>query len=127
MGKYVDGYVLPILKDKVEEYRKIASEAGKIWKKHGALQYFECIGDDLTPDMGMGDMKIVQFPTITNAGPDETVVFAFVVFKSKEHRDEVNKKVMTDPYMTDPSMKDKTMPFDATKMVYGGFNVIVEE
>ena len=91
MPHYVDGFVLPIPKDKIALYREIAEEAGKIWREHGALEYRECVGDDL-------DVKDqVPFPRIIESKPDETVVFAWIVFESREHRDEVNAKVMADP------------------------------
>ena len=123
--KYVDGFVLVVPKDKVEEYKKMAADGGKIWKKYGALEYFECMGDDLNPDMG--GMNASTFPKITKQKDDETVWFSFIVFKSKKHRDEVNKKVMSDPAMNDENWKDKPMPFDMKRMTYGGFNVKVEE
>ncbi|MFZ5425127.1 MAG: DUF1428 domain-containing protein [Patescibacteria group bacterium] len=129
--KYVDGFVLVVPKGEREAYKQIATEAGKIWKKHGALAYFECVGDDLTPDMGdmseMGDMKLRTFPEMTNSKEDEEVWFSFIIFESKEHRDEVNANVMQDPEMNKEEWKDKPMPFDMEKMAYGGFKVMVEE
>ena len=119
MPHYVDGFVLPIPKDKIDLYREIAEEAGKIWRKHGALEYRECVGDDL-------DVKDqVPFPRIIESKPDETVVFAWIVFESREHRDEVNAKVMADPRLA--SMAEKgLMPFDCKHMAYGRFKTIVE-
>lgn len=124
MEKYVDGYVLPVKKKNLETYRKMAQMGGKLWKKHGALEYFECVGDDLNPTMG--GMKVLTFPKLTKLKKDETVVFSFVIFKSKAHRDSVNKKVMNDPFMNDPKNMPKQMPFDMKRMAYGGFKVLVE-
>lgn len=124
MAKYVDGFVIVIPKDKVTEYKKMAKEGAAAWKKYGALQYFECMGEDLvTKDMG--GMKALEFTAMTKAKPNETVWFSFIVFKSKKHRDAVNKKVMD--AMT-KAMGDKvmTMPFDMKQMAYGGFQVEVE-
>ena len=119
MSHYVDGFVLPVPKDKIEIYRSIAEKASKIWKEHGALEYRECVGDDL-------DVKEqVPFPRIAGAGAEDTVVFAWIVYKSREHRDEVNAKVMADPRMNE-MCGDGGMPFDCSKMAYGGFKTIVE-
>lgn len=123
MERYVDGYVLPVPTDKVDEYREMASEGGRIWMEHGALAYFEGVGDDLDPDMG--GMEVVTFPELLATGPDETVIFAFVVYESREHRDEVNAAVMDDPAMNDPERADEPMPFDMERMAYGGFRSIV--
>lgn len=115
---YVDGYVLPVPTKNVEAYRKMAKKASKIWMEHGALDYKECVGDDLSPGFG------VSFAKAAKCKPDETVIFAYIVYKSRAHRDRVNKKVMADPRlatMCDP----KNMPFDCKKMVWGGFKVIV--
>jgi len=122
---YVDGYVLVIPKDKIEEYKKMATEGKDSWMKHGALQFFECIGDDIEPSKE-GGMESLGFPKMTNLGPDETVWFSFVVFKSKEHRDEVNKKVMEEMGEKYKDLKDFEMPFDMKRMAHGGFNVEVE-
>ena len=92
-GKYVDGFVLVVPKDKAEEYKKMAEGGRDAWMKHGALEYYECRGDDLAPQE-MGDEKTRAFPEMTGATSDETVWFSFIVFSSKEHRDEVNAKVM---------------------------------
>ncbi|MDP3742403.1 MAG: DUF1428 domain-containing protein [Candidatus Micrarchaeota archaeon] len=121
---YVDGFVLVVPKKKIGAYRKMAHSGGKIWKKYGALEYFECIGDDLFPKMG--GMKIYNFPRLMKTKPGETVVFSFIVYKSRSHRDAVNAKVMKDPVMCDPAWKDKPMPFDMKRMAYGGFNAIVK-
>ncbi|WP_227379589.1 DUF1428 domain-containing protein [Haladaptatus halobius] len=122
MERYVDGFVIPIPNDKLEAYREIAAEAGKLWIEHGALEYFEGVGDDMEPDMG--DMQIRTYPQLTEIGDDETVVFSFIVFESREHRDEVNAKVMDDPAM-DPDSFDEEMPFNTERMAYGGFRSIV--
>ena len=121
MSTYVDGFVLPLPKDKIEQYRAIAEKAAAVWKEHGALEYKECVADDL-------DIKdVVSFRTIANAGPDETVVFAFIVYNSREHRDEVNAKVMADPRMNEMGCSEgEGMPFDCKKMAYSGFKSIVE-
>ena len=116
---YVDGFLLPIPKKNVKEYRRIAGKAGQIWKEHGALDYKECVGDDLTIK-GM-----LSFLKVGKAKTNETIVFAFIVYKSKKHRDSVNARVMKDPRLhaiCDP----KKMPFDVKRMAYGGFKVIVD-
>lgn len=125
MGKYVDGFVLVVPKGKEAEYQKMAEEGRDLWMKHGALQYFECKGDDLK-QQEMGNEKSRAFSEMTGATSDENVWFSFIVFKSKEHRDEVNKKVMEE---MDEIYKDKTdfeMPADMKKMAYGGFAAAVE-
>ncbi len=101
----------------------MATLGAKVWKKHGALHYFECIGDDLTPNMG--SVKLLTFPKLAQLKTDETVWFSFIVFKSKTHRNQVNAKVMKDPSMNDPQFKDQPMPFDPKKMAYGGFKAVV--
>ena len=116
---YVDGFLLPVPKRKIEAYRKISSKAGKVWREHGALDYKECVGDDLRSMMGPSFKKAVR------AKAGETVVFAYIVYKSRAHRDQVNAAVMKDPRlnaMCDP----KDMPFDCKRMLYGGFKAIVE-
>ena len=123
MAKYVDGFVLVVPKDKTEEYKKMANEGRDSWIRHGALEYYECIGDDLKPQE-MGDMKQLGFESLAKAGPDETVWFSFIVFNSKEHRDEVNKKVMEE--MSENYKEDFQMPFDMSRMAQGGFRVEVE-
>ncbi|HLD04447.1 MAG TPA: DUF1428 domain-containing protein [Candidatus Nanoarchaeia archaeon] len=117
--KYVDGYVLPVPKKNIPAYRRMAQKAGKVWRKYGALKYFECVGDDLNPKWAG-----IKFPRTVRAKPKETVVFSFIVFKSRAHRNIVNAKVMKDPFMDE--YKDKPMPFDCKRMVYGGFKVLVE-
>jgi uncharacterized protein YbaA (DUF1428 family) len=121
MGKYVDGYVLAVPKKNLNGYRQMAQKAGKVWRKHGALQYFECVGDDLNTKWAG-----IKFPRAVKAKPGETVVFSFVVFKSRAHRDRVNAKVMKEMSMSDSACEDKPMPFDMKRMVYGGFKVLVE-
>lgn len=117
--KYVDGYVLPVPKKNLQAYRRIAQKAWKIWREHGALEYRECAGDDLDVKWG------VPFPRQIKLKPGETVVFAWIVFKSRAHRDRVNAKVMKDPRLAE-SMDLKSMPFDMKRMVYGGFKVLVD-
>lgn len=117
---YVDGYVLPVPKKNMTRYRSIARKAGKIWREHGALEYRECVGEDL-------QIKgLVPFPKSVKLKAGETVVFAWIVFKSRAHRDAVNKKVMQDPRLS-TMMGPDSMPFDHRRMVYGGFKVIVSE
>lgn len=115
MSKYIDGFVLPIPKDKIEIYRGIAENAATIWKEHGALDYYECVGED----MNAHDM--ISFQQLANAKEDEVVVFAWISYKSREHRDEVNAKVMADP-----RLNCENLPFDCKRMAYGGFKTIVE-
>ncbi len=119
MPHYVDGFVLPVPKKKVAAYTRMAKKAGKIWMEHGALDYKECLGDDL-------DIKFcTPFPKGIKSKPGETIVFAYIVYKSRQHRDRVNAAVMKDPRihsMCDP----KDMPFDCKRMLYGGFKMIVE-
>jgi len=116
---YVDGYVVPIPANKLDLYRRIARKAGKIWREHGALEYRECAGDDLDVKWG------TPFPRMMKPKPGETVIFAWVVFKSRAHRDRVNAKVMKDPRLA-KMMETAAMPFDTKRMVYGGFKVIVD-
>ncbi|NUN11944.1 DUF1428 domain-containing protein [Candidatus Micrarchaeota archaeon] len=122
---YVDGFVLVVPKKNVNAYKKMAELGKKIWMKHGALQYFECVGDDLNPNMG--GMKFMPFPKLTKAKPTETVFFSFIIFKSRAHRDAVNKKVMSDSSMNDPTNGGKKMPFDMKRMSYGGFKTLVQK
>ena len=123
--KYVDGFVLVVPKKNLKVYQKMAGSAGKVWKKHGALEYFECVGNDLVPDMG--GMKFLTFPKMTKLKKDETVWFSFIVYKSKKHRDSVNAKVMKEFEKEKNKHKDEKMPFDVKRMAYGGFNAMVEE
>lgn len=123
---YVDGFVAPIPEGKLDAYRAMAEEAAAIWKRHGALQYFECIGDDLNPTSDPA-MKAMTFPELVQPKKGETVLFAFIVYKSREHRDEVNKAVMAEMDERYKDMKPEDMPFDMRRMTYGGFQAIVEE
>lgn len=116
--RYVDGYVLPLPKKNLKKYQKMASLGGRIWIDNGALQYFECAGEDLQPKFG------VPFPKQMRLKKGETVIFAFIVFKSRKHRDQVNVAVMKDERMNE--FMGKNMPFDPKRMVYGGFKAIVE-
>ena len=118
MAHYVDGYVIPVPKKSVNAYRREAQKAGKIWRDHGALEFRECVGDDLNVKMGL------PFPRGITIKPGETVIFSWIVYKSRAHRDSVNKKVMKDPRLV--KMMDQPMPFDAKRMLYGGFKTIVE-
>ncbi|MFP4591371.1 MAG: DUF1428 domain-containing protein [Halobacteriales archaeon] len=123
MSQYIDGYVLPVPSDKIDEYREMAAEAGKSWIEHGALQYVECVGDDLHPDMG--DVDIASFPDLVAAREGETVIFAFVVYESREHRDEVNAAVHEEMAAMEGG-DELEMPFDVARMAYGGFETLVE-
>jgi uncharacterized protein YbaA (DUF1428 family) len=125
MAKYVDGFVLVVPKGKEAEYQKMAEEGRDSWMKHGALQYFECKGDDLK-QQEMGGEKSRAFAEMAGASDDENVWYSFIVFNSKEHRDEVNKKVMDEMSETYKDQSDFTMPTDMKRMAYGGFEVAVE-
>jgi uncharacterized protein YbaA (DUF1428 family) len=118
---YVDGFVLLLPKKNLKAYKKMAQKAGAIWKELGALEYRECVGDDLKVMAGCG----LPFPKLASVKSGETVVFAWIVYKSRAHRDKVNAKVMKDPRITG-MMQGKTMPFDVNRMAYGGFEVLVE-
>jgi uncharacterized protein YbaA (DUF1428 family) len=115
---YVDGFIVPVPKKKLDDYRRIARLAGKVWRDHGALDYKECVADDVK----MG--KWTSFPRSVKRKPSETVVFAWITYKSRAHRDKVNAKVMKDKRLA-KMMNLKAMPFDARRMIYGGFKVIV--
>lgn len=125
MSKYVDGFVLVVPKDKTEEYKKMAEGGRDSWVKHGAIGYYECRGDDLVPQE-MGGEKARAFTEMAGAKSEETVWFSFIIFKSKEHRDEVNAKVMAEMSEQMKDQKDMQMPFDMKRMSYGGFQVEVE-
>ncbi|MBP6859200.1 MAG: DUF1428 domain-containing protein [Candidatus Magasanikbacteria bacterium] len=125
MAKYVDGFVLIVPKDKTEEYKRMASEGRDMWMKYGALEYYECIGDDLTQNQ-MGEEKTRAFGEMAGAKDDENVWFSFIVFSSKEHRDEVNKKVMEEMSEKYKEHQDMSMPVDMKRMAYGGFRTEVE-
>lgn len=120
---YVDGYVLPVPRKKLAAYRRMASEAGKVWRKHGALQYVETAADDVKPG------KWTSFPQSVNLKKGEVVVFSFVVYRNRAQRNRVNRKVMK-IFMSDPKWKKymdpKNLPFDGKRMFWGGFRAIVE-
>ena len=120
-GRYVDGFVLVVPKNRLAEYKKMARQGAKIWKKYGALDYKECQLDDAKPPW-----VELTFPKLAKARRNETVWFSYIVYKSKKHRDQVNKRVMADPAMQsgDPDHM-KNMPFDMKRMAYGGFKVEV--
>ncbi len=118
MSLYVDGFVLPVPRARVDDYKRVAEAAAEIWKEHGALEYWECLGDDLNGE-GM-----TSFPNLVKASEDETVVFAWVVFESREARDAANEKIMSDPRMS--TLIDPENPiFDSARMAYGGFKSLV--
>ena len=117
---YVDGFVLPVPKKNVRAYRRMARKSGRIWLKHGALEFRECAGDDLKPK------GVLTFPRMTKSKPGETVFFSWIVFKSRAHRDRVNAKVMKDPVLAKMMTDPKSMPFDSKRMAYGGFKVAVD-
>ena len=119
MARYVDGFVLPVPKKNAEAYRRMAAKAGKIWKEHGALEYVECIADDVKPG------KLTSFPQSVKLEPGEVVWFSWIVFRSRKHRDRVNAKVMKDPRVAS-SMDPAKMPFDGKRMIYGGFRAAVD-
>jgi len=117
---YVDGFLLPIPRRNIERYKKMARLAATVWREHGALEYREAVGDDLKVKWG------TAFPRVARAKSGETVIFAWIVYQSRAHRDRVNRKVMKDPRLAE-MMKDMNMPFDMKRMSYGGFRVIVEK
>ncbi|MBN9043835.1 MAG: RNA signal recognition particle [Rhizobiales bacterium 62-47] len=117
--QYVDGFIVPVPKKNLAAYRALARKAGKIWREHGALDYRECVAEDVKVG------KLTSFPRSVKLKPNETVVFSWIAYKSRAHRDKVNAKVMKDPRlakMIDP----KAMPFDGKRMIYGGFETIVK-
>jgi uncharacterized protein YbaA (DUF1428 family) len=115
---YVDGFVVPVPKANLEAYREMAQTAGAIWKEYGALEYHECVADDVKPG------KVTSFPQSVLLEPDETVVFAWITYESRAARDEINAKVMNDPRIKD--MDPARMPFDGKRMFFGGFRTIVD-
>jgi uncharacterized protein YbaA (DUF1428 family) len=117
--RYVDGYVLPVPKRNLQAYRRMAQTAGKVWRDHGALEFIECVADDVKPG------KHTSFPQSVKLKPGETVMFSWIVFKSRAHRDRVNAKVMKDPRLA-KMMDPKAMPFDGKRMFWGGFKVLVD-
>lgn len=119
MPVYVDGFVLPVPKKNLEAYRKMARKAGKVWKEYGAIDYRECVADDVKPG------KLTSFPQSVKLKPNEVVVFSWITYKSRRQRDRVNAKVMNDPRIN--AMGDvASMPFDGKRMIYGGFTTLVE-
>ena len=119
MERYIDGFVIPVPKDRIDDYRRTAEKAAVIWKEHGALDYWECVGDDLNQEE-----MTTTFPELAKAKPDETVVFAWVVFESREQRDAANEKIMADPRMKE-MMDPANQAFDCKRMAYGGFKQLV--
>lgn len=117
---YVDGFVIPVPKKKLAAYVKMARKAGAVWKEHGALEFRECVGEDLGSKFG------VPFPKLAKAKAGETVLFSFIVYKSRAHRDRVNAKVMKDPRIAATCGTDGDMPFDIKRMSFGGFETIVD-
>jgi uncharacterized protein YbaA (DUF1428 family) len=117
MPNYVDGFIIPVPKKNIDAYRKMARKAGKIWREYGALEYRECIADDVKPG------KTTSFPQSVKLKPDEVVWFSWIVYKSRRHRDQVNAKVMKDPRLA--AMGAANMPFDGKRLIYGGFKVAV--
>jgi len=115
---YVDGFVVPVPTRNLAAYRRMSTKAGKVWREHGALEYIECVADDVKPG------KHTSFPQSVKLKRGETVVFAYIVYKSRKHRDRVNAKVMKDPRITG-TMDPKDMPFDGKRMFWGGFKVMV--
>jgi uncharacterized protein YbaA (DUF1428 family) len=125
--KYVDGFVLVVPKKNRKKYIKMANDAGKIWKKHGALGYFECVGNELSPDMQ--GMKMMGFEKLTKLKKDDEVWFSFIIYKNKKHRNIVNRKVMEEmkKSMEKNPEKMKDMPWDMKRFSWGGFDVRVEK
>jgi len=119
VARYVDGFVVPVPRRNAEKYRRIAQKAGRIWREHGALEYRECIAEDVK----LG--KYTSFPQSVKLKPGEVVWFSWIVFKSRKHRDRVNAKVMKDPRLA--SLGPDGMPFDGKRMLYGGFQVRVDQ
>ena len=130
---YVDGFVLPVPKNKLAAYRKLARKAGKIWKEYGALEYIECVADDVKPGkltsfpqavkLKADEVAVAQGGYVEGSKADEVVVFSWIVYKSRAHRDKINKQAMADPRLA--SMDPKTLPFDGKRMFWGGFKPIV--
>ncbi len=119
--RYVDGFVLTVPTKKLKAYKKMAQEGGEVWTKFGALEYMECVADDVKPQH-----VTFTFPIMAKAEKNETVIFSFIVFKSRKHRDSVNKKVMAFFDKKYKDKKDQDMPFDMKRMAYGGFTAIVD-
>lgn len=119
MARYVDGFIVPVPAKNVDAYRKLARKAGKIWMEYGALEYTECVADDVKTG------KVTSFPQSVKLKKDEVVVFSWITYKSRKERDRINKKVMSDPRLED-MMDPKDHPFDGKRMIWGGFKTIVE-
>lgn len=119
---YVDGFIIPIPTRNLATYKRMAALGAKLWMEHGALGYYECVGDDLDPQ---GPMRVRLFTALAKAKRGETVLFSFIIFRSRAHRDRVNKRVMSDPRLT-AGMATKAMPFDVKRMAYGGFKALVQ-
>ncbi|MCY7370503.1 MAG: DUF1428 domain-containing protein [Polaromonas sp.] len=119
MSHYVDGFVVPVPIAKLDDYRRMSEKAGALWREHGALQYWECVSDDVKPG------KLTSFPQSVQMKDGETVVFAWIVYRSREERDSINAKVMADPRMAD-MMDPAQHPFDGQRMFWGGFKTLVE-
>jgi uncharacterized protein YbaA (DUF1428 family) len=117
--KYVDGFVIPVPKKNVAAYRRIARLAGKVWMSHGALEYYECVADDVKPG------KYTSFPQSVKLKPNEVVIFSWIVYRSRAQRDKINAKVMKDPRLA-KMMSAEAMPFDGKRLIYGGFKTLVE-
>jgi uncharacterized protein YbaA (DUF1428 family) len=118
MARYVDGYVLPVRKKNLAAYRRLARKAARVWREYGALEYRECVGEDLKVK------GVVTFPSLLRCKPGETVVFAWIVYRSRADRDRINARAMKDPRFA--GMDPKSIPFDSKRMVYGGFEMLVE-
>jgi uncharacterized protein YbaA (DUF1428 family) len=116
---YVDGFIVPVPKKNLKAYQAMAEKAGKVWLEHGALEYKECIADDVKVG------KLTSFPQSVKLKSDETVIFSYIVYKSRAHRDKVLEKVMKDARLA-KMMDPKTMPFDGKRMIYGGFKILVD-
>lgn len=119
MAHYVDGFVLAVPKKNLQAYKRMAQKAGKIWREYGAVEYRECVADDVKPG------KLTSFPQSVKLKPGETVVFSWIVYKSRAQRDRINAKVMKDPRLA-TMMDGKAMPFDGKRMIYGGFKTLLE-
>lgn len=119
MSSYVDGFVIPVPKKNINEYKKIAKKCSKIWAEYGALTYFECVEDDVAKG------KITSFPKAVKLKKSEVVIFSFIVYKNRTARDKANKKIMKDPRLV-KMMNSKKFPFDVKRMIYGGFKTIVK-
>lgn len=119
MARYVDGFVIPVPRKNLASYRRMARKAGRIWREHGALSFTETVAEDLAPH------GVIPFARVVKTKPREVVVFSWIMFTSRAHRDRVNAKVMVDPRMG-PMMDPKAMPFDVNRMIYGGFSVLVD-